>query len=114
MIELGQLERRHEDFARRNTQVVVSSLEGVDDARKTKEQFPHLLVLADEKRGLAEATQLIHPHVGPNGSDANMPTTILVDGHGTVSWLYRSGEIIARLSPDDVLQAIDQHIPTTQ
>jgi hypothetical protein len=25
--------------------------------------------------------------------------------------VYRSGEVIARLSPDEVLQAIDQHLP---
>jgi hypothetical protein len=33
-----------------------------------------------------------------------------VDSKGTVRWLYRSPEVIARLSPDEVLQAIDQHL----
>src|SRR5947209_6495447 len=60
---------------------------------------------------LPEATGVIHPHAGPEGSDIDAPTTILVDRHGTVRWLYRSGEAIARLSPDEVLQAIDQHLP---
>ncbi len=110
MIELGQLERRHEDFARRNTRVIVVSLEGTDDAARTQADFPHLLVLADQNRGLSEAARLVHSHAGPDGSDADAPTTILVDRHGTVRWLYRSPEIIARLSPDDVLQAIDEHI----
>jgi hypothetical protein len=27
-----------------------------------------------------------------------------------VRWLYRSPEVIARLSPEGVLQAIDQHL----
>lgn len=111
MIELGQLERRHEDFARRNTRVIVVSVEGRDDAAKTQGDFPHLLVLADQERGLSEAAGLIHPRAAPDGSDADTPTTILVDRHGTVRWLYRPREVIARLSPDEVLQAIDQHIP---
>ena len=111
MIELGQLERRHEDFARRNTRVVAISVEGPDEARRTQADFPHLVVLADQGRGLSEAAGVIHPHAGPDGSDIDAPTTILVDRHGTVRWLYRSGEAIARLSPDEVLQAIDQHLP---
>jgi peroxiredoxin len=109
MIELGQLERRHEDFAQRHARVVVVSVEGVDAARQTQADFPHLLVLADKGRGLSDAAGLIHPHAAPDGSDADAPTTILVDRHGTVCWLYRSGEVIARLSPDDVLQALDRY-----
>jgi peroxiredoxin len=110
MIELGQLERRHEDFTRRKTRVIVVSLEGTDDAQKTKADFPHLLVLADQGRGLSEAAGLIHPHAGPGGADADAPTTILVDRQGIVRWLFRPSEVLERLSPDDVLQGIDQHI----
>ena len=109
MIELGQLERRHEDFARRNARVVVSSVDGADDSRKTQADFPHLVVLADEGRGLTDAAALIHAHAKPDGGDADAPTTILVDRNGVVRWLYRSPLVVARLSPDDVLQAIDAH-----
>jgi alkyl hydroperoxide reductase subunit AhpC len=111
MIELGQLERRQADFARRNTRVIAVSVEGQDEARQTQTDFPHLLVLADQERGLSDAVGLIHPHAKPDGGDADAPTTILVDRHGTVKWLYRSPQVIARLSPDDVLQAIDEHMP---
>jgi alkyl hydroperoxide reductase subunit AhpC len=110
MTELVQLERRHQDFGRRNTRVIVASMEGLDTAKKTQADFPHLVVLADEQRGLSEAAALIHAHATPDGRDADVPTTILVDKQGTVRWLYRSPVVIARLSPDDVLQAIDQHI----
>src|ERR1700687_803551 len=98
MIELGQLERRHEDFAQRGTRVIVVSMEGLDDARKTHAQFPHLVVLADQGRGLSEAGGLVHPGAAPDGSDTDVPTTILVDRHGSVRWLYRSPQAIARLS----------------
>jgi alkyl hydroperoxide reductase subunit AhpC len=111
MIELGQLERRYEDFARRNARVIVASVDGPDDSRQTQAQFPHLLVLSDEGRGLTDAAEVIHAHAKPDGGDADAPTTLLVDQSGTVRWLYRSPLVIARLSPDDVLQAIDSHMP---
>jgi alkyl hydroperoxide reductase subunit AhpC len=111
MIELGQLERRHEDFAQRNTRVIVISVEGTDDAGQTQTQFPHLLVLADQNHSLSNAVDVIHPKAAPDGHDADAPTTILVDRTGKVLWLYRSPRVIARLSPDDVLQVIDQQVP---
>jgi alkyl hydroperoxide reductase subunit AhpC len=111
MVELGQLERRHEDFAKRNARVIVISMEGMDDAKKTQADFPHLLVLADEGRGLSNAAALVHTHAKPDGGDADMPTTILVDRKGVVRWVYRSPEVIARLSPDELLQAISQNMP---
>ena len=111
MIELGQLERRHEDFARRNTRVMVVSVEGQDDAKQTQADFPDLVVISDEGRGLSNAVELIHVNANPRGGDADAPTTILVDRQGMVRWLYRSPAVIVRLSPEEVLQALDQHIP---
>jgi alkyl hydroperoxide reductase subunit AhpC len=110
MTELVQLERRHDDFLKRNTRVIVVSLEGLEDVRKSQTQFPHLTVLSDQARGLSDPAGLIHPHAAHDGSDADAPTTILVDRKGAVRWLYRSPVVIARLSPDEVLQAIDQNI----
>jgi len=109
MIELGQLERRHQDFAKHNTRVVVVSVEGLDDAKKTQTDFPHLLVLSDQGHQLTEAVGTMHTHAGPDGSDIDAPTTIVVDRRGTVRWLYRSPQVITRLSPDDVLAAVDLH-----
>jgi alkyl hydroperoxide reductase subunit AhpC len=111
MIELGQLERRHEDFDRKNVRVIVVSIEGPDDAKKTQADFPHLVVLSDEERNLSNAANLIHAHAKPDGADADAPTTILVDKKGVVRWVYRTPLVVARLSPDDVLQAIDAHMP---
>lgn len=108
MIELGELERRHEDFARRNWRVIVVSIEGPDDAERTQADFPHMLVLSDQQRGLSEAVRVIHPHSAPGGADTSAPTTILVDHEGIVRWLYRPPSAISRLSPDEVLEAIDQ------
>ena len=110
MTELVQLERRHDEFPKHGTGVVVVSVENLEDARKTQVDFPHLTALSDEARGLSTAAGLIHPHAAPDGRDADVPTTILVDRRGTVRWLYRSPSVIARLSPDEVLRAIDRNI----
>jgi alkyl hydroperoxide reductase subunit AhpC len=111
MTELVQLEKRHEDFPKRNSRVIVVSMEGLDLARKTQADFPHLTVVSDEARSLSEAAALVHSHAAPDGGDVDVPTTILVDREGTVRWIYRSPSVIARLSPDEVLRAIDQYMP---
>lgn len=110
MTELVQLERRHADFPRRNAGVIVISVEGQDEARKTQADFPHLTVLSDQDLSLTKAAGVIHPHAGPDEADIDIPTTILVDRRGIVRWVYRSPSVIARLSPDEVLQAIDQYM----
>jgi peroxiredoxin len=111
MTELVQLERRHADFTKSSARVLVASLDGLDDSKKTQADFPHLTVLADQKRSLSEAAGLIHPHAAPDGGDADVPTTILLDRSGTVRWLYRSPSVLERLSPDEVLREVDQKMP---
>jgi alkyl hydroperoxide reductase subunit AhpC len=110
MTELVQLERRHDDFTKRKVEVAAVSLEGLDEAKESQAEYPHLTVLSDQDRHLSDAASLIHSHAGPDGGDADAPTTILVDRHGTVRWIYRSPSVIARLSPDEVLRAVDQKI----
>jgi alkyl hydroperoxide reductase subunit AhpC len=110
MIELGQLERRHEDFDRRNVRIIVVSVDKTEEAAETQKQFPHLTVLADPGLGLTKAAGLLQPGEGPNGEDVDVPTTILVDREGTVRWLYGSPSVIVRLSPDEKLAAVDQYL----
>ena len=110
MTELVQLERRHEEFPKRNARVVAVSVEGLDDARRTQADYPHLTVVSDEAHCLSEAAGLIHPHAAPDGGDTDVPTTILIDRGGTVRWLYRSPSVIERLSPDEVIRAIDRNL----
>src|SRR3954454_17497124 len=110
MTELVQLERRRDEFPKRHVRVIAVSVEGLDDARKTQADFPHLTVVSDEATGLSEAAGLIHPHAALDGSDTDVPTTILVDRHGSVRWLYRPPSVIERLSPEEVVRAVDQHL----
>ncbi len=106
MIELGQLERHHEEFAKQDARVVVASLEGSEEARQTQADFPHLLVLADNNRKLANAAGVIHERSTPEGGDTSAPTTVIIDQRGIVRWLYRSPSAIARLAPYEVVRAV--------
>jgi alkyl hydroperoxide reductase subunit AhpC len=107
MVELGQLEKHYQDFAKRNLQVVVISNDDQPTAQKTQADFPHLQVVADTEQNMAKALAVIQAGVGPEGTDTNAPTTFLVDGSGTVRWLFRPDRYIVRLSPDELLAAVD-------
>jgi peroxiredoxin len=109
MIELGQLEARHEDFAKRNTRVVAVSLDNLEDSTKTQEKFPHLVIVSDEKESLAKAVEVIAQQHSPTGSATLAPTTALIDRAGVVRWVSRKDTLLARPAPDEVLQAVDAH-----
>jgi peroxiredoxin len=110
MIELGQLEAAHAEFDRRKVRVVAISLENRDAAEKTQSDFPHLVVVADAERKLADAVKVIHKQSAPDGGDTSAPTTILIDGSGTVRWMFRPDRFFRRLSPNEVLAAVDEHL----
>jgi peroxiredoxin len=111
MAELGELERHAAEFARRNTRVVVVSLEGPEDAQKTQADFPHLVVVADAQRDLSSVADAIHPRSGPGGRDTAAPATLLVDRRGKVLWQNRPNRYLTRLPPNELLAAIDEHLP---
>ncbi len=114
MIELGELERQQQEFANRHVQVVVVSLEGEEEARKTQKQFPDLVVVADPQRHLIAAVEVLHPGVGPGGEDAAVPTTFFIDRQGMVRSLFRSRQVISRLSAKEVLAAVDRELTPTR
>jgi alkyl hydroperoxide reductase subunit AhpC len=110
LIELGELEAHHEEFARRHTQVVVVSLENQDEATVTKNKFPHLVVVADSERKLISAAEVLHPGAGQRGEDTAAPTTFFIDNQGMVRSLFRPRQVISRLSAKEVLAAVDAEL----
>lgn len=48
---------------------------------------------------------------GHGDGDTTAPTTILVDGGGTVRCVFRPDSVMTRLSPAEVLAAIDKEMP---
>jgi peroxiredoxin len=108
MIELGQLEKQHDLFIRKGVRIAVISNDGQSDAQKTQADFPNLLVISDADQNMAKVIEVIHPGAARDGGDTNAPTTILVDGEGYVRWLFRPAQFLVRLSPEELLAAIDR------
>jgi peroxiredoxin len=107
--ELVQLQGRHEDFAKRNVRVVAISDDDQETARMTQSDFPNLVVVSDPDQTIARAMSVIHTGaVAPDGGETNAPTTFFVDGAGFVRRLYRPESYLRRLSPAEVLAAIDE------
>src|SRR5437879_4190528 len=109
MIELGQLEARHEDFDKRSARIVAVSLDNVEESAKTQEKFPHLVIVSDGEKSLANAAELIAPQHSPTGGETVAPTTVLIDRGGVVRWVSRKANYLERPTPDEVLAALDQH-----
>src|SRR5262245_46649645 len=107
MVELGQLEAHHDEFARRHTRVVAVSVDGLDDSKITQQDFPHLTVVADHDYRLVDAVAVLHAGAGEHGEDVAVPTTIFVDKHGVVRALFRPTSVARRLSASEVLAAVD-------
>ena len=110
MIELGELDRRREEFTLRGVRVFAISVDGVGDTRNLQEKFQSLRMVSDEEGNLARALSLVHEGKGPDGRDIMVPTTLLVDGEGVVRWTYRSTQVVARLSPDELLARVDEFL----
>lgn len=110
MIELVELEKRWKDFADRKVKVVAVSLEGEEDASATQADFPHLEIIADEGRSLSEAVAVIHKDSKSGGGDTSAPTTLLIAGDGRVRWVYRPDRVTTRLTPAELLAAIDREM----
>src|SRR5262249_12403045 len=110
MIELGQLEANHDEFAKRHTRVVAVSVDGLDDSKRTKQDVPHLIVVADTDHKPVGAVQILHAGAGDPGEDVAAPTPILVNKHGVVRPLFRPTNVATRLSASEVLAAVDKKL----
>jgi len=110
MIELGQLERHHDEFDKRHARIVAVSVDGLEDSQKTQTKFPHLTVVSDHDHKLVDAVAVVHPGAGEGGGDVAAPTTILVDKSGVVRALFRPGNVGRRLSPVEVTAMLDKEL----
>jgi peroxiredoxin len=90
--------------------IVVSSLEGQSEAVESQNEYPHLIILSDATRSLTDAAKVLHPRSAADGGDTSAPTTFLLDADGKVRWMFRPDRHIERISPEDLLAAIDRHL----
>ena len=111
MIELGELEKQYSELEKRHVRLIAISQDDLETSKETQAKFPHLLIAADPEGNMAKALEVVDRGHGHEGEDTNFPTTILVEGSGTVSWLFRPGSFFTRISPQELLTAIDEHLP---
>jgi peroxiredoxin len=112
MVELGQLEARHQDFDSRHVRVVAVSMDGLEDSRWMQDKFPHLVIVSDKEENLAKAAgTLATGQRSHDGGDTNAPTTIYIDRGGDVRAVKRPDRFLERFSPDDVLAAAKESFP---
>lgn len=109
MKELVQLQDKYEEFAKRKVRVVAISDDDQETAQKTQGDFPRLVIISDRDQKIARAMAVLHPGADNHrGGDTNAPTTFFVDGEGYVRRFYRAESYLRRLSPTEVLAAIDE------
>jgi peroxiredoxin len=108
MVELGQLERNHEEFAKRGIRVYAVSNDNESDAKEVQTKFPHLIIVSDAEQNVANAMKVTDPGNGPDGTATNAPATFLVDGTGNIRWLYHADRFTDRLAPGQLLNVIDE------
>jgi peroxiredoxin len=109
MIELGQLEAHHDEFAKRHTRVVAVSVDDLEDSKKTQQDFPQLTVVADHEHTLSDAAAVLYTEAVLR-KEVAAPTTILVDKHGVVRALFRPSNVASRLSASEVLAMMDKEL----
>jgi peroxiredoxin len=88
----------------------VASVDDQSESQKTQTDFPHLTVIADPGRSLCSAFDVLQKGAGPKGEDVAGPTTFLIDRQGVVRWVFRPDRFITRLTPAQLLAAVDQHV----
>lgn len=108
MVELGQLETHHDEFDAKGVRIVAVSLDDLADTKLTQEKFPHLTILSDYDESLARAADVLGPQHSPTGEITVSPTTVLLDRSGQVRWVFRPDRYTTRLSPRELLDAIDR------
>lgn len=92
--------------------IVAVSLDGLEDTARSQEKFPHLVVLSDGEQTLTRAAEVLAPQHSPAGGETAAPTTILIDRQGQVRWVFRPDYYLHRLSPDELLAALQKHLRT--
>ena len=76
----------------------------------SQKKFPHLIILSDADNKLADAAQVLGTQHGPDGKITNSPTTFFIDKQGVVRWIFRPDRFLTRLSAEEVLANVDEHL----
>ena len=103
--ELGEFARRREEFAARDTQLIVDSVGShwSDDIAETQGQALNFPLIGDEGRAVAELYGMIHPKVLET---ATMRTVFVIGPDKLVKLTFTYPASVGR-SVDEILRALD-------
>jgi peroxiredoxin len=100
--QLSELEARKADFAAQGAKLVVVSVDGPEDSAKLAEKLTLTLPIAsDPKAEVLAAYEVVDVANG-----IALPATYVIDGAGTVRYLYLGDKAADRPPVDDVLAAV--------
>lgn len=97
-------------FKQYSTKIYAISVDPPEIARETQQQYPGIRIVADPDRRMANAFRTVHEKAGPAGEDIHAPTTLLVDREGTILWTHRPDRVLTRLTPDQLLAKVAEHV----
>jgi len=63
--------------------------------------------LSDPDASVIRAYGLLHAGGGPEGGDISVPANFLVRSDGSIAWRFVSTHVQSRISPDEVLSAVE-------
>jgi len=79
----------------------------IDSNNKAAHQFGLTYVLSDELRPVYENFAINLPEVnGESSFELPLPTTYLIDGHGTIRLAYINADHTYRLDPEEIITVL--------
>ena len=107
MVELGELEKWKDEFAKRRVRVVAVSADDQVTTDAMAGQFPSLTLVADPELRLIRLAGAVHEAAGPGGKDIAAPTILFIDASGVVQDVFRADTLVERLYPGKLLHRAD-------
>ena len=105
---MRSFEERLPEFTARGVEVLAISVDTPEESRKLCQSrgytFPFL---SDPNAATIRAYGVLHAHGSQDGHDIARPAEFLVDPAGTIQWENLTENLLARLRPQTVLQALD-------
>ena len=114
---MRRLEELRPEFDRRGVQVVTVSTDSVEEIRDRRHHHGlQAVMIADSDLVVTDKFGLrnLGFHSAPPRDEQEalpVPTTLLVDGDGTVLWMDQSENYQRRSDPSVVLAAMDRYFP---
>jgi peroxiredoxin len=105
---LRSFEQRLAEFASRGAQVAAIAVDTPEESRKLRRSQGYTYpFLSDPGAKTIRAYGVVHAGGGEEGQDIARPAEFLLDESGTIRWVNLTGSVLARLRPEDALEAID-------